>query len=95
MSTNIGFDIDGSNTNVDAHSELAGKFGNRPRYELDEIKHPEELYVDRHFEKKLFKLRVLNNQPWITTRLKTCLYPLLKRVPGVYAAYKFVRGKNE
>lgn len=93
MSTNIGFDMDGSNTSTDPNSKLARKFGNRPRYELDEIRHPATVYVDQAFEKKMFKLRMLNGKPWLVTWFKIYFYPLLKRFPGVYKTYKLLKAK--
>lgn len=61
--SNIGYDVDGSNTNVSPESEIAKKFGNRPKFELDTISHPEKVFVDRIFEKEYFKVRVLNDEP--------------------------------
>ncbi len=93
MSSNIGFDIDGSNTSMNPLSKLANKLGNRPRFELNKIDHPSAVYIDNNFEKKMFHLRVLYNQPWIKTFLKIYLNPFLRRIPVVYFIYKFLKGR--
>ena len=50
MVTNIGFDFDGTNYSAAPDSLLAKKYGNRPRYEIEQIIHPEEFNVDKKFE---------------------------------------------
>ncbi|MDD4689565.1 MAG: hypothetical protein PHE51_07450 [Eubacteriales bacterium] len=61
QATNIGFDLDGSNTAVDPNSDYA-KSHTRPRYELTEIIHPDKVGIDMKFEKKMFKQRKLYDQ---------------------------------
>lgn len=62
--TNIGFDLEGTNTVVDPNSTKALSHI-RPRYEMNVIIHPKEVSVDIPFERKMFKNRVLNNIPYI------------------------------
>ena len=64
MCTNIGFDYDGSNTGVDPNSKIARKYGNRPRYGIENIIHPYRIKCNSRFEKKYVKARVFNNKPW-------------------------------
>lgn len=54
--TNIGFDYDGSNTAMDPNSPRA-KSHIRERFELTEIIHPNEVYVDEKFDWRLYQSR--------------------------------------
>lgn len=60
--TNIGFDIDGSNTAMDSNSTVA-QAHIRPRFEFSEIKHPSSVCIDMKREKKLFCVRLLGGVP--------------------------------
>lgn len=62
MVSNIGLDFGGANNNLDPNSDFAKKYGNRPRFELDEINHPEAFVINKQFEKKMFKQRILYNK---------------------------------
>lgn len=54
--TNIGFDLDGSNTAMDPNSAKA-KSHTRKRYELTTIKHPQDVFVDEIFDWELYQAR--------------------------------------
>jgi hypothetical protein len=69
LCSNIGFDVEGTNTAVDPSSSLAKKYGNRQRFELNEIVHPELIQVDKKFEKRYFKNRVLLGNSWISSEM--------------------------
>ncbi len=60
--TNIGFDLDGSNTVMDPNSDEA-KSHVRPRYEMNEIIHPDSIQIDCKLEKVLFRQRLLGGNP--------------------------------
>ena len=89
MVSNIGLDRGGANNDINPKSKLALKFGNRPRYEISEIIHPKEFFVEKKFEKKMFKQRVLYDQPLIVAKLKYYILPIasviykkIKRIIG-------------
>ena len=77
--TNIGFDFDGSNTSVDPNSEEA-KSHVRPRYEMDVIKHPSTIEIDKHTERLLFRARLLGGQPIWKAVLRYYALRVLKSV---------------
>lgn len=74
--TNIGFDIGGTNTSMDPNSPEALAHI-RPRYELKEIIHPQQVCVDMNFEKKMFVQRCLNNTPYWRALLKFYITQLI------------------
>jgi len=80
MCSNIGFDNDGSNTNVNSDSPVALKFGNRPRFELSEITHPDKVEANIKIEKKNFKVRVLFGESWIISILRFYFQPYLSPI---------------
>ena len=59
--TNIGFDFGGTNTSMDPNSPEALAHI-RPRFEIDTIRHPQNVQVDLRFERKMFIERCLNNK---------------------------------
>jgi hypothetical protein len=82
--TSIGYDLEATNTIVNADSKAARKFGNLPRYELDEIIHPDRIETSRKFEKKqlmhrvfqdksLFRVMIEVHLPFIKTAIKKIL----------------------
>lgn len=77
--TNIGFDLDGSNTTFDPNSDFA-KSHVRPRYEFEEIKHPREVTISMDHEYELFKIRLLGGEPLWKAILRSYLMRLVKRV---------------
>jgi hypothetical protein len=87
MCSNIGFDNQGSNTNVDPTSEFALKHGNRLIYDMNSIFHPSSLSVNNSIEYKNFKLRVLYGNSLIKSmfefylhRFYSPVYQFLKRI---------------
>lgn len=68
--SNIGYDIDGSNTNVSPESSIALKLGNRIKGELNAIKHPIEVKINPEFEKEFFKVRVLYGKSITRSQIK-------------------------
>lgn len=77
--TNIGFDIDGTNTAVDPNSKTA-QAHIRPRYELETIKHPTEVEIDMGFERKMFRQRSLNNNSYLKSMLIFYLHFFYKKL---------------
>lgn len=91
MCSSIGYDIDASNNITDPNSAFALKFGNRPRFEISEIQHPEIIEVNKTFEKDYFKVRVLYDKSLIISMIRFYLRPylgsiyrVLKKVIGVF-----------
>lgn len=83
MCSNIGFDETATNTVVEVNGDIAGKYGNRPRYELSEILHPKEFSVDKQFEKEYYRLRLLQGRSWfsvITDYYVNRYFPLLGKI---------------
>ena len=66
--TNIGFDYGGTNTSMDPNSPEALAHI-RPKFEMGQIVHPSFVGVNYSFEKKMFKQRILNNKPYISSLL--------------------------
>lgn len=76
--SNIGFDFEGTNTNVNITSKEAMMFGNKSRYEIDQIRHPEIFSIDMPFEKKYMLYRLFPGK----TKLEVIIdvyFPLLGR----------------
>lgn len=63
--TNIGFDVDATNYNGDQNSDFWKEYGARPSFELNVIRHPENVLIDTDFEKLFFRKRALFNRNWI------------------------------
>lgn len=84
LCSNIGFDLEGSNTSMDPKSKLALKLGNRPRFEISTIVHPDRFEVSKKFEKDYFQVRVLYDEPRKSAILRFCNnhygYPAWKRM---------------
>lgn len=68
MVSNIGLDFGGANNSLDPNSKFALKYGNRPRFEIDKIIHPEKFEVNVEFEKKMFQQRMLKDKPLIAAK---------------------------
>lgn len=81
--SNIGFDLDGSNTIVDPNSEVAKIHGNRPRLEIDKIVHPIKVKVDKEFDKRFFKKRVLYDKSFIKHKAKFYLSPFYQKIKNI------------
>ena len=61
--TNIGFDVDGTNTAMSKDSKEALTHI-RPRFEVSEMIHPQDVLIDWDFEKKMFRHRLLHDHPY-------------------------------
>jgi hypothetical protein len=79
MITNIGFDLDASNTKISPNSKGALKYGNLPRYELDEIIHPDKFEIDKEFEKQQLMHRMFQDKSKAQAMLEAYL-PFIARV---------------
>jgi hypothetical protein len=77
--TNIGFDLDAANTIVERDSEIALKFGNLPRYELDEIVHPDKIEINKEFEKEQLLHRVFQDKLKVHVLLEV-YFPFITRI---------------
>jgi hypothetical protein len=59
--SNIGWDLEASNTKVDnSENKLAKKFGNKPRFEIEEIIHPTVIESNSKIDTALFKFHFQN-----------------------------------
>lgn len=72
MVSNIGTES-GANSLNKADSKYCREYGNRERFEMDEIKYCEEVYVDPEFEIRHFNKRMLQNLSWINIWTKAFL----------------------
>lgn len=79
MVTNIGFDLDGSNTKIPQDSKIALKFGNILRYELDELIHPDKIEIDNEFEKQQLLHRIFQDKSKAQVMFEVYL-PFIARV---------------
>ena len=75
LTSNIGLDFGGANNNIDPSSKIALKYGNRPRFELTEIIHPKKMEINRTFERKQIKNRILYDRSWFLSILSFYLSP--------------------
>lgn len=76
--TNIGFDFDGSNTSVDPNSDDA-KAHVRPRFEFEEIVHPDAVQIDEKLDQMLFRVRLLGGSPMWKAKLRFYAKKLLRK----------------
>lgn len=76
MCSNIGYDVDGSNTSINPNNAFAIKFGNRQRFELTNIVHPVKVEINKDIEYKYFKIRVLYEKSRIISFIHFYLQPL-------------------
>lgn len=76
--TNIGYDLEGTNNIVTPDSKTAKKFGNLPRFELNEIVHPYKIEADKDFEKKQMMHRIFQDKSKIRVLFEIYL-PFVKR----------------
>lgn len=72
MISNIGTEC-GANSLNNSNSAYVKEYGNRERYEIDNIAYCDEVIVDLNFEKKHFKKRLLQNKLWLVVWLKAFL----------------------
>lgn len=70
MISNIGTES-GANSCNSANSKYVKEFGNRERFEMDQIIYNDDLHIDLDFEKKHFKKRMLQNQPILKVWFKS------------------------
>lgn len=95
MVSNIGFDMQGSNTKVNLDHPIALRFANKPVFEIEKIIHPTSIYIDLKFEiNEMFKERRLGNQPIWKAKYKFYLRHILYKMPIVYKLLKSIR-KNK
>lgn len=89
MVTDIGYDFDGTNNNAAPDSPIAKKYGNRPRFELEELVHPQEFSIDRNFEDVYFRERYLQGKSWPAIWFKLILKPAFLSFPLIRGLYRF------
>lgn len=78
--TNLGWDIEASNTNVSAaDNPVAKKFGNIPGFELEEIIHPLEVKTDPKIDNRWFKYH-FQSRSELEYRLRWALGPLYRMI---------------
>jgi len=97
MVTDIGYDHDATNNIAGPDSPIAKKYGNKTRVEIDHIKHPLDVTIDKTFEKMYFKHRVLHGVSWQKAWINFYIKPVLLSLPFVYSFYKVLKkyfGKN-
>jgi len=75
LASNIGLDS-GANNNLAPDSARAIKLGNRPRFELTKIVHPDLVELDHKFDMEYFRVRVLYGESWTSAifRFYICKY---------------------
>lgn len=85
LSSNIGLDYGGANNNINPNSRLALRFGNRPRFEIDQIIHPPTVEYNKKIDLKNFEARALKGDKIFIYILKSILFNL------VYYPYKYIK----
>lgn len=82
MASNIGVD-GGANMHADEDSNFYKQYANRPRFEIDEIVHPDWIGVDESYEREWFAVRVLYGRSrwltWLRMVVKSVLGLVIKR----------------
>jgi hypothetical protein len=84
LSSNIGLDFGGANNNISPNSDFALKLGNRPRFEINNIIHPECIEIDRDFEKKHIRLRLFYGKSWFILILEFWTIKIFKPIYRVF-----------
>lgn len=64
LSSNIGLDFGGANNNLDPDSLIAKKLGNRKRFEISQIVHPDKIEINTQFEREHYRLRFFYDESW-------------------------------
>lgn len=77
MVSNIGLDS-GANNHVPKDDPFYQQYANRPRYDIDIINHPENLQVDKKFEKNFYNLRRLRGDRPLLRVLRSVKSLLIK-----------------
>lgn len=77
MVSNIGL-AGGANNCVDVNSEKYRRLANRPRFDVDEIVHPDSVAIDERFERQWFDVRVLHGE----SRMKFLIKAFVKKLIG-------------
>ncbi len=78
--TNIGWDLEASNTKVSSsHDPAAQKFGNIPSFEIDKIVHPDIIEISKETDNKWFKYH-FQNRSKISYRLRWFLGNFLRKL---------------
>ena len=88
MVTDIGYDFDATNNTAGPDSPVAIKYGNRPRFEMERIVHPNNFQIDAKFEKIYFKERYLHGKSWARVWMTFYVKPKLISFPFFYTFYK-------
>jgi len=78
MVTDIGWGSDATNL-TSSDSKSAKKYGNLPRYELDEIIHPDKVERDMEFEKQQLMHRIFHDKSKVQVMYEI-YFPLLRRI---------------
>jgi len=77
--TNIGWDIEGSNTIAyDDNDKNAKKFGNIPRFEIEHIVHPKGIMANSQIDNRWFKYHFQNRSKF-EYRIRWVLGPIIKK----------------
>ena len=77
--SNIGLD-DGANNHTDINDPFYKEYGNRKRFELQDIKHVEDIRVEKKFEKRFFRKRYLYDRNVLKVTLVTFASILKRKV---------------
>jgi hypothetical protein len=91
MVTDIGYDFDATNNIAGPDSPVAKKYGNRPRFEINKIIHPQDFSIDRVFEKIYYKERVLHGTSWFYTWFNFYIKRKLVSIPFIYSLFTILK----
>ena len=80
LASNIGLDTDGANNKNSADAKIVKHLGYRPKFEITEINHPPEVYVDKEFEKYFFTKRVFWEKSRYYKELLRFKFPLIEKI---------------
>lgn len=80
LSSNIGLDFGGANNNINPNSSTALKLGNRQRFEIDTLIHPEKVEVESKFEKEHYRLRFFYDKSWFEIIINYYLIHLFRPI---------------
>jgi hypothetical protein len=91
MVTDIGYDYDATNNLGAPDSPTAKKYGNRPRFEIEKIMHPDEFSIDKKFEKIYYQKRYFQGKSWLNAWLNFYAKPRLLSIPFIYPIFKMLK----
>lgn len=91
MVSNIGFDTEATNYDVNYDGGMAALYGNRQTMEIDNIVYNDIVHIDQQFENSMFIQRALFNRTYSWALKDLFVYYYLRQIPFMYKIGKWLR----